>query len=149
MLKKPNRHISQLKQKRKKSKIMDEKQNCLLSSTKPDINYWAIFFHSANSSFLTARSSQRETSQRACGATVRPRSPSQYLDVLLFISVFKGFVQEHTKAPSCISWTNHSHHSLDWAAAAAGGGVTQKKKKNRAAVAVVVARCASRKMIST
>lgn len=38
----------------------------------------------------------------------RPTARPAYLDVLLFISVFEGFVQEHTKAPSCISWTNLS-----------------------------------------
>lgn len=35
-----------------------------------------------------------------------------YLNVLLFVSLFKGFVKEHSKAPSCISRTNHSRHSL-------------------------------------
>lgn len=40
------------------------------------------------------------------------KQPSLYLDVLLFISVFKGFVQKHTRAPSRISWTNHNTHSL-------------------------------------
>lgn len=49
--------------------------------------------------------------------TTWPMMPSNcvYLDILFFISVSKGFVQEHTRDSSCLSKTNHCHHSLLWA----------------------------------
>ena len=46
--------------------------------------------------------------------TAAPRRgpASSYLGVLLFISVFKGFVQEHNRDRPAVPGQNHRHHSL-------------------------------------
>lgn len=54
----------------------------------------------------------RWTQISAGEVTARLMSPSLYLDVLLLVPLFKAFVQEHVKAPPCISRPHRSYRRL-------------------------------------